>query len=243
MLRSWVKTSLLQLSALVYRNNKSKILYYHDVYGDKSYTDMGTTLSMFSRHIEMIKKEGFEIVDVVTKPQKQVMLCFDDGFKGIYDTREYFYDNGINPTVFLAISLIGKPGYLSIDEIKELQAHGFRFQCHAWSHTDLTKFSLKELQHEFGDSKVKLSAMLGCEVDEICFPIGYFSQQVLDECRRHGYKKMYSSIPGNYYDFIGFDGLLTRNLLQFATPNQVKLILHGGNDLFRNHYRKMHFIE
>ena len=152
------------------------------------------------------------------------MICFDDGFRGIYDTRQFFVEQGLRPTVFLAISLIGQPNYLNREEILELQNLGFIFQCHAWSHSDLTEFSKDELKRELYDSKQQLEELLVKAVDEICFPIGYFSQLVLNECKRYGYNTLYSSIPGNYFDKLYTDGLRTRNLLQFADANEVKLM-------------------
>ncbi|MDC2625238.1 polysaccharide deacetylase family protein [Bacteroides ovatus] len=240
-MRKLIKKTLLYFSSILHHNEKSKIVYYHDVYSNKKYTDMGTSLNMFAQHIKVIRKAGFTIKAKIENPNKEVMICFDDGFRGIYDTKQFFIDNGLRPTVFLAISLIGKPGYLNKDEILELQKEGFIFQCHAWSHSDLTEFTKEELVQELYESKKTLTEFLGKTVDEICFPIGYFSQLVLDECKRYGYNTMYSSIPGNYFDQLYADGLRTRNLLQFADANEAKLILHGGNDMIHNRYVKMHW--
>lgn len=240
-MRKIVKMALMWLSSVIHRNRKSKIVYYHDVYGDIQYTDMGTTLEMFAKHTQAIRECGFSLVSKITKNEGEAMICFDDGFRGIYDTRQFFVEQGLRPTVFLAISLIGQPNYLNREEILELQNLGFIFQCHAWSHSDLTEFSKDELKRELYDSKQQLEELLVKAVDEICFPIGYFSQLVLNECKRYGYNTLYSSIPGNYFDKLYTDGLRTRNLLQFADANEVKLMLHGGNDIIHNRYVKMHW--
>ena len=240
-MRVFIKRLLLFISSIVFHNRGSKILFYHDVYCDNQYTDMGTSLAMFTEHIKTIKKNKFSIVDNIIDKKNEIKICFDDGFKGIYDTRKFFIESGIHPTVFLATTLIGQPGYLNHDEILELQELGFIFQCHAWSHSDLSEFSKEELHRELYDSKILLEDILGKNVDEICFPIGYFSQLVLDECQRYGYKTMYSSIPGNYFDKIFTNGLKTRNLVQFASPSEVKSVLLGGYHLLHNRYVKMHW--
>lgn len=240
-MRKTIKRALLWFSSLLHHNKKSKILYYHDVYSDQKYTDMGTSLDRFAQHIKVIRDAGFSIQAKIQNPYKEVMICFDDGFRGIYDTKQFFIENGLRPTVFLPISLIGTPGYLNKDEILELQKAGFIFQCHAWNHSDLTKFTKEELVCELCESKKALTELLGRTVDEICFPIGYFSQLILDECERYGYHTMYSSIPGNYFDELYVDGLRTRNLLQFANETEVKLVLHGGNEMIHSRYVKMHW--
>lgn len=246
-MRKLIKLFLMRVSSILHYNKKSKIIFYHDVYGNKRYLDrdtkldMGTPLAMFKEHIKMVRENGFTITDRITNHEGEVMICFDDGFKGIYDTKDYFIKEGVRPTVFLAISLIGLPGYLDINEIRELQKAGFIFQCHAWDHKDLTSYSRDGLVRELCESKKMLEDILGKPVDEICFPIGYFSQLVLDECKRYGYKIMYSSIPGNYSDKIYEDGVKTRNLLQYASPAEVKYALLGGNEMIRPRYIKMHW--
>ena len=85
-MRKTIKRALLWFSSLLHHNKKSKILYYHDVYSDQKYTDMGTSLDRFAQHIKVIRDAGFSIQAKIQNPYKEVMICFDDGFRGIYDT-------------------------------------------------------------------------------------------------------------------------------------------------------------
>lgn len=240
MIRKLCKSAVLGTSALLFHNRKSKIIFYHDVFGDVRYTEMGTPLTLFKEHLTAIEESGFQIATQITEPENQLQICFDDGFRGLWDVRDFFIRHGIRPTVFLAATLVGKPEYLNETEIREMQEQGFIFQGHAWSHSDLTQFTRDELKRELDESRKELSRILNREVSEICFPIGYYSDLVVEACRKYGYTKMYTSIPGNYFDNIG-EGLATRNLVQFASPRDLKRILHGGNDLIRSRYRKMHY--
>ena len=240
LLRNNIKTVLLGLGSVLHRNHKSKLLYYHDVFGDTQYTNMGTPLELFLSHLEVIEKEGYKVVSCIGSTEGEVALLFDDGFRGIYDVRQVFYDRGLCPTVFLAMSLIGQPGYLTKEEILELQSHGFIFESHGWSHEDMTTFRGDVLTHELVDSRKWLSEFLGKDVRELCLPIGYFSDYVVEEAHKAGYTTIYSSIPGNFYEQV-HGSLRTRNLLQYDTPRQVKYILKGGNELIRKRYERMHF--
>ena len=238
-IRSIIKTALLGTGAVLCRNHKSKLLYYHDVFGDTCYTDMGTPLNLFQQHLDVMGKVGFQIVPRITKDEGEVVLLFDDGFHGIYDVRQFFYDRHIFPTVFLAVELIGKKGYLNKEEILELQSNGFIFECHGWSHQDLTSFNDDELMRELKGSKEMLSELLGKEVTEICLPIGYYSDHLLEQIKKYGYETVYSSVPGNYNELV--TGMMRpRHLLQQASPRDVRYILNGGNDLLRRHYIKLH---
>ncbi len=236
------KTIILNLIGRCICDQQSKVIFYHDVYSDKKYTNMGTPLSLFKKHIEVIHNENFEIVTHISCAQKQVQICFDDGFRGIFDIREYFAYKKIYPTVFISVDLIGKDGYLTKDQIIELQSLGFNFQSHAWSHTNLTRFNDDELKKELKGSKDFLSELLGKEITEICFPIGYFSDKVHTQCLEYGYKKMYTSIPGSINDNVG-EGLVTRNLVQFYSPSTVKAVLHGALFPFRQRYLTRQYIK
>ena len=49
------------------KNRYSKILFYHDVFSDISYTNMGTPIHMFKEHMKIIDNNGFELVKKLAK--------------------------------------------------------------------------------------------------------------------------------------------------------------------------------
>ncbi len=241
-----IKLLLLVIGKILYNNRKSKIVYYHDVCDKVFYespdTDIlqGTPINTFKEHVNIIKKKGYSIVPIITNAEREVSIMFDDGYRGIWDNRQYFYDNNIKPTIFLAVDLIGKPSFLNKEEILELQSHGFIFQCHSWSHIDLSGLTPEELKKELGESKECLSKLLGKEVTEICLPIGLYSDTLLRELKKYDYKKVYSSVPGNSSEKIaGF--METRNFCQTASPFEFKMIIMGGSEILRKRYENLHY--
>lgn len=240
MMNRYLKKIWFCLSVLFCFDRGSKVLYYHDVFVNKCYTKMGTPLSLFEKHIELIKKEGFEIVSNITKSNNQVMLCFDDGFQGVWDCRDYFVANNIFPTIFIAIDLLGSDNYLSKEEVLELQKMGFKFQCHSMSHADLTSCSDDELYQEIVVAKKVLADILNNDVDSLCFPKGLFSDKIVNSAMAAGYKFLYSSIPGNYFDEV-LPFVVRRNLVQDTTLLELKSILYGAMSIFKKRYLRIHF--
>jgi peptidoglycan/xylan/chitin deacetylase (PgdA/CDA1 family) len=223
-------------------NTRSKIIFYHDVHSSRQrYTDMSTGMDLFKQHMSILKAEGYAIVPEIKASNAEIQINFDDGFKGIYDNKLYFIEKGIKPTIFLAISLIGKEGYLSNSEILELNGLGFIFESHAYSHENLTSFDDADLKFELEASKTHLEDLLKKEVNEICFPIGYFSDRVLGFCEKTGYKKFYSSLPGNYFNERK-DGLVYRNLVQFSSPSEFKAIINGAMSPFLGWYKRKQYV-
>jgi hypothetical protein len=236
------KQVILQFFSALKKDRKSKIIFYHDIHLEKlEYTSMSTPITTFEKHILEIRKNGFRIVRKIDQPINQIQICFDDGFKGIYDNKDFFINESIFPTVFLAVKLIGLPGYLNENEILELQALGFNFESHAYSHENLTAFSDDNLRFELEESKLYLERLLNKKITEICFPIGYFSNRVYLFAKQTGYKLMHSSIPGNYFQE-DWNGIVNRNLVQFCNAKQVKCIIFGALIPFRKYYKKRQFL-
>lgn len=238
-MRYLCKLFIYWLSFIINRNRGSKIIYYHDV--SKKYTSMGTDLETIRRHVSVVKCQGYDIVPQITERKNQVMVCFDDGWAGIYDAKDFFVENKVFPTVFIAVDLIGKPGYLTLQQIMDLQNEGFLFEGHTWSHRDLTTFDEAGLRHELIDSKVELSRMLGKEVEALCFPQGRFSDKVYQVSIEAGYKKLYSSITGGYYDLLKSKNLICRNLVQSVTDKEFKYILNATSSFFVRRSIKLHY--
>ncbi len=229
-MRKIIKRLILWVSYLLHPNNDSKVIYYHDV--STRYTDMGTDLATIEKHFDVVRSNGYTFVDKITEEKGQIMVCFDDGWAGIYEAKDFFIKQNVYPTIFVAVNLIGKQGYLSMKMIKELQSLGFHFEGHSWSHQDLTTFNEKELMHELKDSKEKLSEMLGSEITSICYPLGRFSRMVYEKSLEAGYTEMYSSLPGGYRIDCEGMALRGRNLLQYANATEVHYMINSISPLY-----------
>lgn len=227
-----------------YNNRNSKVLYYHDIHKDNSIpeTPMSTPISLFLEHIRIIKEEGFEIVDRITQPKNQIMITFDDGFRGIYINKSIFNSEIIPLTIFVITKTIGERHYLTVKELKELEIMGLKIQSHTHSHPDLNLLSEDELEIEMITSKKALENFAKGPINEICFPKGLFNNKVIAKANKCGYHKLYSSIPGSFYKQNQFN-VIYRNLVQFSSTFDFNCILFGGLDIFRKRYTKQHYHE
>lgn len=234
------KKILFYLSALIFNNTKSKVIYYHDVHDNVIYTSMSTPIELFKKHIEIIKKT-YDIVDNIKNTNKQIVICFDDGFRGIYDNKDYFIKEDINVIIFLISSFINNENYLTESEIIELNKFtNFKFGAHTHSHINLGPLKKKEIIKEINLCKDELERILEEPVEHLCFPRGSFSENVIDLSIVSGYKYLYSSIPGNFNGKIKKD-IIHRNLVQQDTPEMLKLSLKGAQNILRKKRLKQHF--
>lgn len=222
---------------MFHHNHDSKVIYYHDV--SNKYTNMGTDYELMCMHFNIVRNSGYQIVPEIKTHKHQLMFCFDDGWAGIYDYKEEFLKQQIFPTIFIAVDLIGKNGYLTESQILELKQLGFRFQAHTWSHQDLTTFDDNGLEHELKDSKVQLEKIFGYPFNAICFPMGRFSEKVKEKSMVYGYDQLFSSLPGGYYD-LESKNLICRNCAQNSTAREFKWMLNGRSLVFKRKLMNQH---
>lgn len=221
-------------------DDEGKIVFYHDVCKTMSACATPTAVDFFTRQIEAARAQGWEPVACVPIDKKTYQVQFDDGFRGVYECREELVKIGVLPTVNLAVSLIGEPGYLTREEIKELQGVGFGFQSHTWSHAWLPECDDEKLRHELIDSKRYLEDLLQVEVPQICFPRGLFSRRVYDAALECGYKELVSCIPGNVQDRF-LPHVLHRNIVQNVEAKEFPYVLRGAMKTFMNRYARRQF--
>jgi peptidoglycan/xylan/chitin deacetylase (PgdA/CDA1 family) len=234
---------LLYLGRIFLRDTHSKIIYYHDLHQaeEEKCTEMSTSLSLFAQHLEIVKALGYEVVTEISKPHKQIQISFDDGFRGLYLNRSYLKSEGVYPTLFVITSSVGTSNFLNWTELRELYDMGFNIQAHTHNHKDLNTLSREELLYELITSKQLMEHNLNITIDEVCFPKGLFTDEVLETCRLVGYKKCYCSIPGNNEEKSVYKELKFRNLVQFSSPYDFKNILEGGMQIFKKRYSKSHY--
>ena len=239
-MRLLLRRLILLLGYLLHHNHDSKVIYYHDV--SKKYTNMGTDYDLMCKHFDIVRKSGYQIVPVITTRKQQIMFCFDDGWAGIYDYKNEFLKQQIFPTIFIAVDLIGKDGYLTESQILELKELGFRFQAHTWSHQDLTTFDSNGLEHELKDSKDWFEKKFGHSFDAICFPMGRFSDMVKEKSVEFKYIHLFSSLPGGYFD-IESKNLICRNCAQNSSVREFAWMLNGKSSIYSKKLLKQQYVQ
>jgi peptidoglycan/xylan/chitin deacetylase (PgdA/CDA1 family) len=145
-------------------------------------------------------------------PRGVVALTFDDGFQSVYDhALPLLTRHGLPATVFLVAQTLtagGKevdwvdtpPPYrmrtLEVDQIREMQDAGVRFESHTFAHLDLTQLALEECVRDLRESRTLLESLLGHEVRLLAYPRGRHNELVRLAARQAGYTHAFSLPEG-----------------------------------------------
>jgi len=240
-INSIIRIAIIRVFSLFYFSKKSKIIYYHDIDSDKKYTDMSTPIELFKKHINIIRENGYEFVDEITKPFGQIEICFDDAFLGLYDNIALIKELNIPIHLFVVSSYLEKENYINKEQLLLLnRLPQIKISSHTQTHQVLNSTSESLLKSELENSRNLLEGLLNNSVDIICYPEGKFNNMVVSLAKVVGYNRQYSSLPGFYFNEF-LPNVKRRSLVQFAGEKEFKAIIKGGDHILAFWYKFQHY--
>ncbi len=135
----------------------------------------------FRKQIQMLNNWGYTTIPIKkltnaislgeTLPDRPIIITFDDGDESVY-TQAFpiMKEFGFTGVIYLVYNYIGTPGYMTVDQIKELAAAGWEVGSHSMTHSDLTTAS--SLNYEVMISRRKLEILLHVPVRSFAYPFG-----------------------------------------------------------------------
>ena len=130
-------------------------------------------------------------------PERAVVLTFDDGYASHFDiVASQLLRYRFNGTFFVTTDFIGRPGYLTWEQLRKLVFLGIEIGSHGKSHRPLTGLSQKELLDELTASKRLLEERLGVPVRALAAPGGFWSRAVAEAVKQAGYDAVWISTIG-----------------------------------------------
>lgn len=126
-----------------------------------------------------------------------VRLTFDDGGVSFYTVvADRLEARELYAYCFVTTDFIGRPGFLTAAQIRELDARGHVIGAHSASHpTRFSALSSEEMLREWIVSRRRLEDVLGHAVTTASVPGGYFSRQVAETAARAGLFLLFNSEP------------------------------------------------
>jgi len=165
----------------LYPSRRVLILYYHSIderVGNLYY--LKTPPDIFKEQMELLK--DYKVVSLgefVRRARKGknteecVVITFDDGFKDNYTVAyPLLYKYDLPATFFVTTGFIGRKGYMSWKDLKELRDVGFEIGSHTVTHPRLSSLPPQKIDEELRISKEVLEEKLDMEVNLFSAPYG-----------------------------------------------------------------------
>lgn len=130
-------------------------------------------------------------------PPKPVMLTFDDGYADAYSVvMPLLKAYGMTGVFFVTVNLVGKPGYISQDQVRALADAGMDVESHAMDHISMVK-SLAEQTYQMCRARDFLNTWTGTDVRHFAYPSGDFNDTSFVALQRCGYLSAYKKGGGS----------------------------------------------
>ena len=218
------------------------ILMYHHVNDlpravvDAYLRDLTVPVAEFRRQLQFLEAGGASAVGLAELtgymqggeplPRRPVILTFDDGYDDNYhQAYPLLREHGMRGTFFVVAGLVGKPGYMTWEQLREMQLNGMEIESHSLDHVDLSQLPRPELQRQLVESRRMLEQNLLRPVRYLNYPSGRYSPLVISMARAAGYE---AAVTVNY-------GLVQ----QRATPYELNRVRVKGADTVESLASKM----
>lgn len=121
-------------------------------------------------------------------PEKPVILTFDDGYEDNYRVvLPMLEERGMKATVYMITNNIGKKGYLTWDELRDMQERGIEIGSHTANHLPLPTLTEDQVQDELYLSKLLLEWNGIKTVFTFSYPNGDYTEAIAARVKNNEY--------------------------------------------------------
>ena len=152
----------------------------------------------FSAQLDYLQENGYTTItlnDFIRArrygkklPDKPIILTFDDGYEDNYtEMLPILEAHKMTAVVFVVSNFLGKPGYLTFEQIQDMQRRGIEIGLHGADH-----IPLPALYGEFLDNQIRQSKILlewsGLEpIGSFSYPNGSYNEKIIEMLQAENY--------------------------------------------------------
>lgn len=180
------------------------VLCYHHIRNilttdSKNMKTYSVSPARFAQQMKTLSENGFhtilpnQLYDYLIHdgvlPPKPILITFDDGREeqyrlGTTEMNKY----GFKGVFFIMTISIGRPGYMTKSQIKDLSDDGHSIGAHTWDHHPVTKYEDKDWNIQLIKPKQLLENITGKNVSYFAYPFGVWNTSSIAKIKKCGYK-------------------------------------------------------
>ena len=191
------------LKSLFFRIPASYVLMLHHV-DNGNITPVSDCIIQYDQFIRLLKQDRkfMQMSDYLTfKAQNngKYLLTFDDGLEDVFRVvYPVLKAREIPFTIFVPVDLLDTPGYISIEQLKEMAKDPLvTIGSHGVSHRVMTTLSVGEQELELVESKKTLERIIGKSVDVYAYPHGQFNSDTIKLLKKLNLYKAAFGVTGH----------------------------------------------
>ena len=185
-------------AATILSRKQVPILCYHHIRDTKP-GDYVVPPALFATQLQALADSGYQTIlpdqlyDYLTKgaaiPEKSFMLSFDDTDEeqftiGAAEMKKHNFKG----TFFIMNISIGKPRYMSKEQIEQLSADGNVIAAHTWDHHKVTEYEAADWEKQLTEARIKLETITGKPALYFAYPFGLWDEAAIPQLQQRGVK-------------------------------------------------------
>ena len=182
------------------------VLNYHQV-NDEKHSALTLHVDQFREQMEYLHNQGYNTITLTQLydylengtelPNKPIVITFDDGYVDNYkNVLPILKEYNMKATLFMISDAANTPGFVSTEQMHQMEAGGFDIQGHTNHHKILTKIDPTELPDALLGGKTSLEGILGEPIEYLAYPGGFNDMLVQYVTKQSGYKMAFTVQPG-----------------------------------------------
>ena len=173
-----------------FSNDEGVLSIMYHRFNEFKYPSTNISMDVFKNHIELIidanlsfyHPKKFEDEFDIPKKDKKILLTIDDAFQSFYENAwPYLKEKKIPFVLFVSTEPVGNKGYMSWEQIKEIDNSEFGvIGHHSHSHDYLIDKSHEEFLNDIKSSNLIFKYQLGYLPSLFSYPFGEYSKLMRD---------------------------------------------------------------
>lgn len=176
------------------------VLEYHEIGepDDPASKAYSVPAEAFSAQLDYLQEQGYTTISMLDfmkakkgkaeLPEKPIILTFDDGYEDNYTTMLPILEaHGMKATVYMVTNEIGKKGYLTWSQLRDMQDRGIEIGSHTANHLPLTTLSPEQVEDELKLSKLLLEWNGIRTVFAFSYPNGAYTPEIAERVKANEY--------------------------------------------------------
>lgn len=194
-------------AATIRARQQVPILCYHQI-RDWTASDSRTARAYivpekaFSEQMQSLADSGYhtvspdEVYDYLVYgaelPSKPVMITFDDTRMDQYTAAlPELNKHKFKAAFFIMTVSLGRPGYMSSKEVKELSDQGHTIGSHTWDHHNVKKYTDPDWITQIEKPSKQLQQITGKPIEYFAYPFGLWNKEAIPNLKKYGFKSVY----------------------------------------------------
>ena len=173
-----------------YSNDEGILSIMYHRFNENKYPSTNIQMDVFYEQIKLIQDSGYEFLNPnelenkfnKVKKEKKILLTIDDGFKSFYQNAwPFLKENKIPFILFVSTEPVGGNGYMTWDQIREIEKESFALiGHHSHSHDYLIDKSDTEFTADMDMANKIFLNEIGYIPSMFSYPFGEYSEFMRD---------------------------------------------------------------